>query len=65
MFILLKLKTAEDKPAEKLLVNANELAAVIDSADGTLLKLKDGSQAVVVESFQTVKNRIAELCVVV
>lgn len=65
MFILLKLKKPEGQQPEKFLVNANEISGVIDAADGVLLKLKDGSQAVVVESFQTVKNRIAELCDVV
>lgn len=58
LFIKLKLKEANGQPASAILVNSEEVAAVVDAPDGVIISLKNASQVVVNESFQTVKNRL-------
>lgn len=58
MFIKLKLKEANGQPASGILVNSEEVTAVVDAPDGVIISFKNANQAVVSESFQTVKNRL-------
>jgi hypothetical protein len=61
LFIQLKLKDKEAEGGQcKLLALSSDISGVIDAKDGVILSFKNGSQAVVVESYQTVKNRLAE-----
>lgn len=58
MFIKLKLKEINGQPSASILVNSEEVTAVVDGPEGVIISFKNALQSVVSESFQTVKNRL-------